>query len=284
MHAYLIIAHNEFDILQQLVYALDDERNDIYIHYDKKVKNIPHIKTYKSSLFVCTRRINVCWGDYSMIKAEFALWEEAYTEGKYSYYHIVSGVHFPLKPQVFLHHFFDSVYDKNVLMKMETSEGEYDSKLRKFNFFTRTYTHHNYLISSWSQLMWRILLRIQKICGYSRKREEIYIKASVWVSLTEEGVAYLLSRKSEIIRKYRYTFCADEYFVSTELWNSSLKGKILFFNKLLKCDFLRANAVVYNSANFKELVDSDCLFARKFSSKDLGVVQKIKDVLLCGNK
>lgn len=30
MHAYLIIAHNEFEVLQKLVGALDDPRNDIY--------------------------------------------------------------------------------------------------------------------------------------------------------------------------------------------------------------------------------------------------------------
>ena len=29
-HAYLIIAHNEFEILKLLVNALDDARNDIY--------------------------------------------------------------------------------------------------------------------------------------------------------------------------------------------------------------------------------------------------------------
>jgi hypothetical protein len=28
-HAYLIIAHNEFEVLKKLVEALDDEKNDI---------------------------------------------------------------------------------------------------------------------------------------------------------------------------------------------------------------------------------------------------------------
>ena len=39
MHAYLIIAHNEFDILKKTIQMIDDERNDIYIHIDKKCKN-----------------------------------------------------------------------------------------------------------------------------------------------------------------------------------------------------------------------------------------------------
>ena len=33
-HAYLILAHNEFVILERLIQAIDDERNDIYIHFD----------------------------------------------------------------------------------------------------------------------------------------------------------------------------------------------------------------------------------------------------------
>lgn len=37
-HAYMIIAHNEFDLLEILVRLLDDPRNDIYVHIDAKVK------------------------------------------------------------------------------------------------------------------------------------------------------------------------------------------------------------------------------------------------------
>lgn len=33
-HAYLIIAHNDFEILENLIILLDDMRNDIYIHID----------------------------------------------------------------------------------------------------------------------------------------------------------------------------------------------------------------------------------------------------------
>ena len=35
-HAYLILAHNEFEVLRKLISALDDPRNDIFIHFDEK--------------------------------------------------------------------------------------------------------------------------------------------------------------------------------------------------------------------------------------------------------
>ncbi len=38
-HVYLILAHNEYPVLECLIKAIDDPRNDIYIHIDKKVKS-----------------------------------------------------------------------------------------------------------------------------------------------------------------------------------------------------------------------------------------------------
>ena len=49
-HAYLIIAHHEFDILNKLIQAIDDERNDIFIHFDKKVRNCPSLTAHYSNL------------------------------------------------------------------------------------------------------------------------------------------------------------------------------------------------------------------------------------------
>ena len=36
MHAYLIIAHEQFDLLESLLKCIDDARNDIYIHIDSR--------------------------------------------------------------------------------------------------------------------------------------------------------------------------------------------------------------------------------------------------------
>ena len=52
-HAYLILVHNDFEILGQLIRAIDDERNDIYIHFDlesSSLSGLPDItcRTYGS--------------------------------------------------------------------------------------------------------------------------------------------------------------------------------------------------------------------------------------------
>ena len=38
-HAYLLLTHQYSKVLEVLVRMIDDERNDIYVHIDKKVKD-----------------------------------------------------------------------------------------------------------------------------------------------------------------------------------------------------------------------------------------------------
>lgn len=63
-HAYLIMAHNQSELLKKLLTVLDNERNDIFLHVDKKsdldLDDFSHC-CKKSSIFF-TDRINVYWG------------------------------------------------------------------------------------------------------------------------------------------------------------------------------------------------------------------------------
>ena len=98
-HAFLIIAHTDWSLLKTLVSLLDYELNDIYIHIDAKVpaKAIPDIICSKSNLYMLEHRISVAWGDISVVEAEYLLFEIAYNNSHYGYYHLLSGVDLPLK-------------------------------------------------------------------------------------------------------------------------------------------------------------------------------------------
>ena len=64
-HAFLIMAHNEFCLLKRLILALDDERCDIFIHADIKMKEFKQEEIEKlcnkSKIFFCDR-FNITWG------------------------------------------------------------------------------------------------------------------------------------------------------------------------------------------------------------------------------
>ena len=117
-HAYLIIAHHEFDILNKLIQAIDDERNDIFIHFDKKVRNCPSLTAHYSNLYILEKRIDIRWGHCSQIEAEYLLFETAGIRGEYHYYHLLSGVHLPLKSQNDIHEYFLRLKNKVVLLSL----------------------------------------------------------------------------------------------------------------------------------------------------------------------
>lgn len=126
-HAYLIICHNNFKILQMLLSAIDDDRNDIYIHVDKKTVDVPFEdirSTVCHSPLTFIERTFVNWGGYSQINVELALLSEA-TKTPHAYYHLISGVDFPLKSQADIHQFFDDNARERVyfIRSMQRADG-----------------------------------------------------------------------------------------------------------------------------------------------------------------
>ena len=110
MHAYLIMAHNEFELLKKLIITLDYENNDLFIHVDKKVNDFDFdsIKRLvkKSNIYILQNRVDVYWGGYSQIQGELNLLKAAVKKKEYDYLHLLSGVDFPIKRNSYIHQFF----------------------------------------------------------------------------------------------------------------------------------------------------------------------------------
>jgi hypothetical protein len=274
-HAYLIIAHNEFEVLKKLLHALDDPRNDVFIHFDKKVKQIPALEMQYSGLFIIENRIDVRWGHVSQIKAEYAILEAAYHVRNYAYYHIISGTHLPLQSQNRIHDFYEQLNGQQVLMPMFSNEYQMDMKMRRFNLFMKQYQHPNIFIRSCAQWGWKIAIKIQWIFRIRRNTNERFKNAANWLSLTESGVAHILSIKKKVLKKYRFSFCGDEWFVPSEIENMSPKLPLFHCDKLLKYSIERASAKTWHLADYEELINSGYLFARKFGQEDMEVVDKV---------
>lgn len=267
-HAFLIIAHNEFSILQMLVTKLDDMDIDLFVHFDKKVKELPHLEVKKSGLHILNDRVDVRWGTVSQILCELTLFEEASKYGPYDYYHIISGVHLPLKPINEIKAFFERANVCSVLTGLCQSTARQERlKVRSYNLFLRGYSSGNQVVRHVSQFLWKACLAAQRTLKIERNRGKVFYKASNWLSLTDEAVKYILSRKKEIMETFRWSFCGDEYFVPSELMASPLREKIINDDRLLKREILSASASVFHLSDLPELERSNYLFARKFTSR-----------------
>lgn len=288
-HAYLILAHNEFGLLQTLLDCIDDVRNDIYVHIDKKVQDPPVLHVEKAGLTVLKNRISVYWADVSMIEAEYALFEAAASKGPYAYYHLLSGVDLPLKSQDYIHAFCDANRGKEFIGFSESSRSlllELDTRMHYWHLFPHYFR-------AWHSRRWRYrhdvraaFLRLQKWLGIRRNRQITFRRGSQWVSITDPFVRYLLDRRDWAQKIYNHTFCPDESLVQTLAWMSPYRANI--FNTeddALGCmraigwhpnsDNAGWSLIDWSDADFEELQASPALFARKFNSRDPQFIEKI---------
>ncbi|MHA7608272.1 beta-1,6-N-acetylglucosaminyltransferase [Elizabethkingia meningoseptica] len=275
-HAYLVIAHHEFEVLNLLIHALDNPYNDIYIHFDRKTKELPLLKCVDSNLYILDDRIDIRWGHISQIEAEYLLFDFAYkNKEEYSRYHLISGTHFPLKSQAQIRAFFEKYNDKEVLSFIHTDDYEINMKLGRYNFFIKNYKNKSLIPRRISQFLWHLLLKLQYVFGIKKREPKVTIKANNWVSLTPKAVALVIKEKMKILKEFRWSFCGDEYFVPYLLENNTPQYKIKNSEKLLYNEFINGNPRILSDRDYTFLIQSEYLFARKFSKTDLTVVKKI---------
>ena len=111
-HAYIIMAHTNYDQLLKLLACLDDLRNDLYLHLDRKfdlsddqIDELKH-STKQANVILVPRQM-VAWGGYSQIDCYVGIIHEVIkTTIRYSYVHLISGLDLPLKNQDYIHSFF----------------------------------------------------------------------------------------------------------------------------------------------------------------------------------
>lgn len=280
-HAFLIIAHNEPQILKVLLHMLDDKRNDIYLHIDKRSEKLYekfssfHMKEGK--LFLIKERMKVYWGDISQIEVEYLLFETAFNKGPYAYYHLLSGVDLPIKSQDCIHTFFKEHEGKEFVdfWLDEKNEKDLKKKISRYYFFTKQLKNKGELSHILTAPIRNIALGIQKCINYKRKHSfNVFKKGSNWVSITHSFCHYLIEQKVFVLKEFQNTLCPDEIFLQTILWNSHYREH-LYNLTTRKIDWTRGNPYIWTNNDYLEIISSTHLFARKFSSKEPTIIDMI---------
>ncbi len=276
-HAYLILAHNEFHMLKRLIRELDDERNDIYIHIDKKTGYVDknEISSWAGhSAVYFVPRIRVYWGTLSIVKAEISLLKAAVKRG-YHYYHLLSGVDFPLKDQNTIHRFFEDkngeyirafkngYKDEFFLHKVKlyfpflkyVGKGEFEGHSKKTELLRWLHTRQ-----------W-MLEDYQEKHGVDRTRKYkdiTFYKGDQWFSITHDLAQFIISQKKKIYRMFWMTNGPDEFVVQTLAMNSRFADRVQN-ESLREIDWRRGSPYEYTEDDLRELMASEKFFARKIS-------------------
>lgn len=291
MHAVMIIAHNQFDLLEKLISALDDKRNDIFVHIDAEADNFDfeHFRRIpKYSEIHFTDRINVTWGDFSQVKAEIILLKAAVeneSKGKkYSYFHLISGCDLPIKSNDEIHEFFKENNGKEFIhFSSEKVSEQSIGRIRYYHFFRNKRTFVRKLISY-------SVLKVEKLLGVNRLKKDNFKvqKGCNWFSITGDFAEYIVANMNKWEKIFKYSYCADEVFVQTILLNSPFKDNLYMpncNNNLIACarliDWHRDNPYVFRKEDFYLIKSSSAMFARKF---DMNIDSDIVDMVLENNK
>ncbi len=85
-HAYLVMAHEPSYTLLKSLALIDDDRNDVFIHFDSEMKNVEDFQNrimegIKKSKVVFIPRRKVYWGDISQAETELDLLQAACNGG-----------------------------------------------------------------------------------------------------------------------------------------------------------------------------------------------------------
>ena len=289
-HAYLIACHNNPYILQKLLLSLDDERNDIYIHADKRWKDLDKTKilaTVKKSNITFVKRYKVNWGGYTQIKSSLALLSEA-AKTEHSYYHFLSGVDMPLKTQDYIHNFFKENNGKEfVVVDKDSNLNPVNTVRIKYYYpFQDILGREEYGVYRYVRYAHNIFLDLQKKLGVNRLKEleGRVFKGANWFSITHGFAKHIVENKRYIKKHFSQSLCADELVIQTLLMNSEF-GKNKAEMKIRHIDWKRGAPYTFRSEDLEELKNAQGLFARKFDEKvDLKIVDEIYSFIAKGGK
>ena len=277
-HAYCIIAHTDIYCLQKLITCIDDPRNDIFVLYDRKSDMFNHhLSAEKSFLKIISKEdsIDIRWGAYSQVEAELIVLKTAALTNKYDYYHLISGQDLPIKSQDEIHSFFSKLpKGTNLIGYKDSTARDRRNTLKRivpFHLFRYNLRNKNKYVRLFFRSIEEISSHIQRILGLKICKTIQYKKGCNWVSITDEFTRYVLSQTDFIKNILGKAILCDELLMQTLAWNSQFKDTIYNCSEeyegcMRDIDWSRGKPYVWKEEDLKHLLNSDKLFARKFSS------------------
>lgn len=293
-HAFIVLAHGNTTVLEKCMKVLDDTRFDFYIHIDKKTEltdelcNRLRASCVNSNVYILDNRVSVIWGYYSMLVAEFNLMTAVVESNlNYDYVHLISGSDFPLMTPNELDSFFEINKGKEFVRiwgKNGEQNGEGNWRMNYRYPFLKCYKRTGKkTLDNFQKLLYSRILRFPRKKGTNIIRDAKYkvYSGDQWFSFTGEFVKYLVSQK-----EYLFPFCKDCYIVDESIPSTLIRNTEGFKDKhcnffTREIDWTRGRPHVWEDTEFdyKKLIDSKAVFARKFSVDQIGIVDKLAEEL-----
>lgn len=288
-HAFLIMAHNNWEQLRILLTLLDDSRNDIFLHIDKKAIDSPSRDDLESLLkhatLHFTPRMDVTWGGDSQISCEMLLLKQA-IPSQCDYYHLLSGVDLPLHSMDYIDSFFIAHRGQEFLSLAEVADSisqETRERISLYHPLQNLLGRRFFRITNGCNTLQR-MLHIDRL----RSHQNLVLgKGANWFSITGDFAKHVVENWHQWASVFSSSFCGDEVFLQTMILNSPFAERIYHYNAKTRSghgsymrliDWKRGSPYVFRTTDYKELSTSPMLFARKFDERvDPEIINKVAD-------
>lgn len=293
--AYLIMCHMDPEFVQRTAIKLSNDRNHVFIHVDKKQDISEYIFEHNNVHF-CRNRIENYWGGWNAVIATINLLKKAMETESFDRYVLLQGQDYPLYSNEYIEEFFNKYSDIEFCRAYNlTHTKDNKDSMKVYGYW--------FIDKPKSKISKVLRYPIKKICSICNKnlikyrkgyyvengvKYEVYSGWAQW-AITEQCAKYILEfyeTHKKFNSYFKYSFPPDEIYFHTIIYNSKFAKKTVDSGpinsrsneKLLNLTYFEYpdQIRVFKSVeDYEKLMNSGCLFARKFNSQSESLLDYI---------
>ena len=289
--AYLMVVHRNPKLLKRVIGMLSSGDSAFFIHVDRKTDIREFAAISGEDVFFCEQRVAVHWGEFSQVEATMRLLRQALaSSANYDYFAFLQGSDYPLRSGRYVQRFLEENRGWEFINLVQMPAPGYSlSKINKLRYAS-------------DKPVRRFAARALAKIGLAYRNYENYLKGlqayagQAWWTLSREACSYIVdfSTRNPTLEKYfRNTFTADEMFFHTILGNSPFRSRLRRCLVFVDPDWSIADdrrhrvsdkhLRVFESQEKVWVEDEwgsgEVLFARKFSDDNLGLIDRIDEMI-----
>lgn len=268
--AFIMLAHKNPNQINLLINKLDSNDNDFYIHLDAKSEIENQIcRKDNVILLPLNQRVDVKWGQLSMVRATLHLLDFVFQSKKfYDYIWLISGQDFPIKSVNEIQKYLKSHNGTNFINIITPKDKDFRKYSKRDSlYYPKWIMGRSYLI--------RILKIFYQILGsffLGKRQDEFQVYyGSQWWTLTYsccKKIYDIIKNNEKILQHYQNSLVPDESLFQTVFMMTEFKEKV--FHSLTYTDWdgsmNHPKTLTMNDLNKIKRIE-DYFIARKFDSK-----------------
>lgn len=268
--AFIVLCHKNPNQINKLIESLTGDDIDFYIHIDKKGDFKKDIcEAHNVFILDDSKRVDIKWGQSSMIEATFNVIEEIILTGiKYDYVWLISGQDYPIKSRDFIITFLEENKGTNFIEVIDDKQ-IHRKYLKRTSLYYPKWIVNNKI---WIKVVKRIYIELTggyKYTFIKRKNSTgmNFYFGSQWWTLTFDFIKYVYEfykENKDIINFFKNTIIPDESLIQTIIMNSEFKDTIDDYLTHVNWEDGKRSPKTFTAHDIEELKNSKYLLARKF--------------------